>query len=76
MKKNEFYCLTLEELKNSVTTKELEEIRTTLRKDGEILRTLKDELKAENLPVVKQNEIRKQIIDLFCKDLMITSKLC
>ena len=66
----------MKEIDNPVTIQELGEIRTILRKDGEILRELRDKLKAENLLVEEQNEIRKQIIDLYYKDLMTTSRLC
>ena len=53
----------------------VQKAKDVLIEDAEIMKSLRDRLKEEDVPLQEQNGIRKEVIDILSKDLLITMNL-
>jgi hypothetical protein len=58
-----------------ISLNNVQKAKDILIEDAEIMKTLRDRLKEEGVPLKEQNDIRKKVIDILSKDLLITMNL-
>lgn len=58
-----------------ISLNDVEKAKGILVEDAEIMKTLRDRLKEEGVPLKEQNDIRKKVINILSKDLLITMNL-
>ena len=60
---------------NGISLNDVQKAKSILVEDAEIMKTLRDRLKEEGVPLKEQNDIRKKAINILSKDLLITMNL-
>lgn len=63
------------EIIKGISLNDVQKAKDTLLEDAEIMKSLRDRLKEEDVPLQEQNGIRKEVIDILSKDLLITMNL-
>ena len=63
------------EVIKGISLNDVQKAKDILLEDVDKMKTLRDRLKEEDVPLQEQNDIRKKVIDILSKDLLITMNL-
>ena len=63
------------EVIKGISLNDVQKAKDILLEDVDKMKTLRDRLKEEDVPLQEQNDMRKKVIDILSKDLLITMNL-